>query len=1024
MNTNRLSAAVQDFCHDLWRLWYLRIFWGSFGYYFLLPVFLAVIALLLSGQVRAMGIREAFWQDDLLMSVVAGFSLGILWALVLVVGYLLLLQDIREENLALPRPSATEPPATGQPATDQSATAKNAASQTAAGQPATDQPATDQSATVQSATDQPATGQPTTATAVPWSSLTGYVVRVTLLAIVTFGCLFALIRISPWFTRTLGQHQEAKVDAEEQADDPRPAADLCNEPAGWHAPYTGALVIGSALGGAVLWVLLVGWASTWRFGWLNRFVGFVIGAFPARWGPGVMEFALIVFWVALLVLTGLEASIDRGPFLVLFGLGMLVIYVAIRSLLRRSKGESPVAFAVLLTVHTFLAYLGVTWLFSQWWAWGWLGMAAAACLLYAGGFAFFPQQMREWLNTLLLPPGITTAERAWRRASAAVAVLTLVYFVAVCLVPATRSAATFGCFFLFGLVGAYGVAVVLIRRWQYVPLVAMLFLAVFSGIQRYHYRFDGLDYDTLLDLGACADEHRDQEELDEHSREFAKFLEEEGYWTSYALAGGGDLDGSTRMQGIVESDRSRELQAKYYQRWGDMERGVRGGRPLLNDGERAARITPVHMPAADLRHLLADWSRIKPKPDLHPLVRIDELDFESEPVVVVAVSGGGLRAAAWAFAVLAQLELAHADSNVDFPRQVRIITGASGGMLGASYYVETLADRPLPVRDWDQRTKEERRKHLEQCYCKLVKDCLTPIMQQLVLGDVPSLFSPWPQQHDRGKMLEEAWSAHLDGKLDHTFSDFLEAEKARQRPFLVFTPMLVEDGRRLLISNLDLRHVVVNEAQLAAQRELFSQEAYELFRMFPKAQQTFKLSTAVRMNASFPFFSPAVSLPTVPQRRVVDAGYFDNYGVSLASSWLFSVSSNQALSRQRVTRSLVIQIRASVSHERRTLRKIDPAPVRYFGHAPEEISSPVEALLSSWDSSSSFRNDGQLSLLSNHVPNFTVRTFELGHPAPLTWQLGRQARSLIWQNARDDHKEILKELVDWSVEQPPLAQKL
>ena len=171
------------------------------------------------------------------------------------------------------------------------------------------------------------------------------------------------------------------------------------------------------------------------------------------------------------------------------------------------------------------------------------------------------------------------------------------------------------------------------------------------------------------------------------------------------------------------------------------------------------------------------------------------------------------------------------------------------------------------------------------------------------------------------------------------------------------------------------------------------------------------------MNASFPFFSPAVSLPTLPQRRIVDAGYFDNYGVSLASAWLFSVSSNQSLSRQNVPKSLLIQIRASVTHEKRTLREVDPDPVHYFGHGPQEISSPIEGLLQSWDSSSSFRNDGQLKLLStqNKAGLFSVMTFELGRPAPLSWQLSKDARNLIWQNARNNkNREKLDVLAEWT----------
>ena len=45
-------------------------------------------------------------------------------------------------------------------------------------------------------------------------------------------------------------------------------------------------------------------------------------------------------------------------------------------------------------------------------------------------------------------------------------------------------------------------------------------------------------------------------------------------------------------------------------------------------------------------------------------------------------------------------------------------------------------------------------------------------------------------------------------------------------------------------------------------RPLLSLSAVELFRLFPAARDTFQVGTAARVNASFPFVSPGVSLPT------------------------------------------------------------------------------------------------------------------------------------------------------------------
>src|SRR5947207_10855785 len=135
--------------------------------------------------------------------------------------------------------------------------------------------------------------------------------------------------------------------------------------------------------------------------------------------------------------------------------------------------------------------------------------------------------------------------------------------------------------------------------------------------------------------------------------------------------------------------------------------------------------------------------------------------------------------------------------------------------------------------------------------------------------------------------------------------------------------MMVEDARRLLVSNLDLLDLTWTSGNVGVagfkpcrevagvpagpDRPLLSISAVELFRLFPDARDRFQVGTAARMNASFPLISPAVSLPTAPPRRVVDAGYYDNFGVNLAAMWLIR---NEAVIREHTSGVAVIEIRA------------------------------------------------------------------------------------------------------------------
>jgi hypothetical protein len=258
---------------------------------------------------------------------------------------------------------------------------------------------------------------------------------------------------------------------------------------------------------------------------------------------------------------------------------------------------------------------------------------------------------------------------------------------------------------------------------------------------------------------------------------------------------------------------------------------------------------------------------------------------------------------------------------------------------------------------------------------------------------------------DRGQTLEAAWVEKLidpndpdgDPPLAQTFNDLKAWELQGRRPSLVFTPMLIEDSRRLVLSNLDLRYAISNDGPVITRSpseqgaENLSIDAVQFFRLFPEVHKTFRLSTAIRMSASFPFFSPAVSLPTKPRRRVVDAGYYDNYGVTLAASWLFGRDIDNW--REAFDRVLIIQIRDGVTEKARQLRSAAADGSSFLSRSMEEMTSPPEGMYNATFGSSSFRNDGLLELYKRfHDLRRKVKGVETG-PGP---KVKRQAR-LEWR---------------------------
>src|SRR5690348_15616845 len=99
------------------------------------------------------------------------------------------------------------------------------------------------------------------------------------------------------------------------------------------------------------------------------------------------------------------------------------------------------------------------------------------------------------------------------------------------------------------------------------------------------------------------------------------------------------------------------------------------------------------------------------------------------------------------------------------------------------------------------------------------------------------------------------------------------------------------------------------EGQAGQEEGLYSLTGLEFFKLFPLATD-FQVATAVRMNATFPLVSPTVELPTRTRRRVVDAGYYDNYGIQVASAWL---QMNREWLVENTSGVLLVQIRDGLS---------------------------------------------------------------------------------------------------------------
>jgi hypothetical protein len=395
------------------------------------------------------------------------------------------------------------------------------------------------------------------------------------------------------------------------------------------------------------------------------------------------------------------------------------------------------------------------------------------------------------------------------------------------------------------------------------------------------------------------------------------------------------------------------------------------------------------------------------------------------PLILVAADGGGVRAATWIVSVLTRLE---EDFEGQLPAQVRLVTGASGGMLGAAYYVASL-ERPAP----DARPRAPRGPRgpdRATLIRNVSRDSLSPAASRLVLHDlIPGVALT---AFDRGDAIQEAWVSSMGGALDRTVRSLQAGEQEGWRPSLVLSPMIVEDGRRLLISNLELDDLAT---EATGQRNL-GRGALQLARMFPDAGRL-RLATAVRMSATFPYVMPSLELPARPGLRTVDAGYYDEHGVDLAARWLLDHA--QAIRAQGVPRVILIEIPDALAY----LAKQGPCNDRpsWIRAGLSGLTTPPEGILAGRDALAAHGNDEMLeavaAALNADAPERfqsiafepPYKTTECGGCArpedevPLSWYIKSEDRDRLDRGIDEDGNQAKRaRLCRWWFEHRPEAE--
>jgi hypothetical protein len=147
---------------------------------------------------------------------------------------------------------------------------------------------------------------------------------------------------------------------------------------------------------------------------------------------------------------------------------------------------------------------------------------------------------------------------------------------------------------------------------------------------------------------------------------------------------------------------------------------------------------------------------------------------------------------------------------------------------------------------------------------------------------------------------------------------------------------------------------------------------------------------------------------------VVDAGYYDNYGVNLACGWLREClrdDRRRGWYAAHVARVLLVQVRDNVSEL--SMNRADPAPSapaarrplatlgRWAGRGFQGITTPVHALLTARTSAMLFQNDADLETVTELYDRafgdgfLTTIVFDLKADVSLSWYLTEEELALV-----------------------------
>lgn len=293
--------------------------------------------------------------------------------------------------------------------------------------------------------------------------------------------------------------------------------------------------------------------------------------------------------------------------------------------------------------------------------------------------------------------------------------------------------------------------------------------------------------------------------------------------------------------------------------------------------------TPSEYSIASLRLLNDSTHMEQDRQATMPMLKNWRKKFAGEhkpKMVFLCVSGGGKRAALW---TLTALQTVDSLSKGELMKQSVLVTGASGGLIGASYY------RELKLRELQgEKINPYSGLHRQ----KISTDNLNPLIFSLMANDLFVGFTRFEYagmtyERDRAYTFEQQLNEITEGLMDKPITAYDKPESEGLVPMIILTPTVVNDGRKLYISSRPVSFMN-SEVKNLKDYQAAKFSGIDFHHLF--AQQgadSLRFLSALRMSATFPYITPNTTLPSDPAIQIMDAGISDNFGLSDAMRFMY-----------------------------------------------------------------------------------------------------------------------------------------